>query len=74
MQLVVAAVLMGAGLYFHFFRPRRQGAEVEGVQKLPFTDPVAPVHHLPVQQRDLPGRAAKGQQADAEPDPEGMLQ
>ncbi len=54
------------------FRSRQQVAEAQRVQKPTVADPVAVVHHLAVQQRDLPGRAAERQQADLCPHPQRL--
>jgi len=47
------------------FRAGEQVAEIERVEEIFFSDPFAFVHQFAVHQRDLPGRPAKAEEADA---------
>jgi hypothetical protein len=49
------------------FGARQQHAQIEGVEKPRFVDPLLLVHHDPMHQRDLAGWAAKLDAADLEP-------
>src|SRR5690606_27316328 len=50
-------------------RPRQEHAVIKGVEKTAFADPAFFLHQNAVHDRDLPGRAAEGEQGDARPHP-----
>ena len=52
------------------FRARQQHAIVQRMQKTPLRNPAPPHHQLLVHQRDLPGRPAKADPAQPEPEPQ----
>ena len=53
-------------------RPWQQHAEVERVQKAPFTDPLALLHQFGVHEGDLAGRPAKVDEPQLEPEHNGV--
>jgi hypothetical protein len=55
-------------------RTRQEHAEVEGPQELLFRDPAPPFDDLPVHEGDLPGRAAEVDEAEADPEAQGLAE
>ncbi len=55
-------------------RPRQQHAVIERMEKASLGNPAAALHQLLVHDGNLAGRAAKADEAQLEPEPEGLQQ
>ncbi len=53
-------------------RPRQQHAEIERIHERPLFEPAAPFDDLAVHDRDLPCRPAEGDEAELQPEAEGL--
>ena len=62
------------GSELHRLRAGQQHAEVEGGEVFPLGEPAALLDDHPVHQRDLPGRAPEGQEADPRPHLQGLAE